>query len=71
MAKINSSGIFKISANPKYRGKHLVMIAGEVFAAKTAKEAVKIFDRLTKKYRNQTPTITYIPKADTLILWFS
>lgn len=44
------------------------MKTGKVFAAKTAQEARKIFDRVTHKYHNQTPAITYIPKADTLIL---
>ena len=63
-----SLDISKVMANPKYRGRHLVMITGKVFAAKTAKEARKIFDRVTKKYHNQTPTITYVPNVDTLIL---
>ncbi|MDI6794375.1 MAG: DUF5678 domain-containing protein [bacterium] len=58
-----------IFTDPDYRGKHIVMIAGEVFTAKTGKEASKIFDRVTKKYPGKTPTITYVPKEDTLILW--
>jgi len=51
-----------------YRGKHIVMIAGKIFTAKTGKEASKIFDRVTKRYPGKTPSITYIPKEDTLIL---
>lgn len=69
MPKKNSLDILRVMANPKYRGRHLVMITGKVFAAKTAKEARKIFDRVTKKYHNQTPTITCVPKVDTLILY--
>ena len=69
MHKNNSSKILQVISNPKYRGRHLVMIAGKVFVAKTGKEAAKVFDRVTKKYNKQIPTITYIPKADTLILW--
>ena len=55
--------------NPKYKGRHLILIAGKVFSAKTGKEAAKIFDVVTKKYPGKIPTITYIPKNETLILW--
>jgi len=58
----------KFLTEPKYRGKHIVMIAGKIYTARNAKQATKIFDRLTKKYPHQSPTITYIPKEDTLIL---
>jgi len=51
-----------------YRGKHIVMIAGKIFTAKTGKEASKIFDRVTKRYPGKTPSITYVPKEDALIL---
>lgn len=68
MPKIKSQDTLKVMSNPKYRGRHLVMIAGKVFAAKTAKEAARIFNEVTKKYSRKTPTITYVPKADTLIL---
>ena len=71
MPKISSLDTLKVISNPKYRGRHLVMIAGKVFAAKTGRGAAKIFDRVTKKYINQTPTIAYVPKADTLILCLS
>ena len=61
--------MINIMSDPKYRGKHIIMIAGKVFTAKTGTQANKILDELEKKYPNQTPAITYIPKADTLILW--
>lgn len=63
---INQKNIF---TSQRYRGKHVILISGKVFSARTGKEASKIFDRVTKKYPNRTPTITYIPKEDTLILW--
>lgn len=59
----------EIFTNPHYRGKHIVMIAGKIFTAKTGKEASKLFDRATKKYPGKTPTITYVPKENALILW--
>lgn len=58
----------KIFMEPRYRGKHIIMVAGKIFAAKTSEEASKIFDKVTQKYKGQSPTITYIPKEDTLIL---
>jgi hypothetical protein len=71
MSKKSLLDTLKVMSDPKYRGRHLVMIAGKVFAAKSAKEAARIFNKVTKKYSRQIPTITYIPKADTLILWIS
>ncbi|OGK09482.1 hypothetical protein A2767_04100 [Candidatus Roizmanbacteria bacterium RIFCSPHIGHO2_01_FULL_35_10] len=55
--------------NPQYRGYHVVVIAGKVFKAKTGSKASKILDEVHKKYPRETPDITYIPDADTLILW--
>lgn len=63
-----SGDIKKIFQDPKLKGKHIVMIAGRIFAARTGKEAVKIFNKVTKQYPNQQPTVTYIPKEDSLIL---
>ncbi len=59
----------QIMGDLKYKGKHVIVMAGEIFTAKTGKEANKILDRLEKQYPSETPAITYIPKADTLILW--
>lgn len=53
----------------RYRGLHVVVIAGKVFTAKTGNEANKVLDRLEKQYPHEIPAITYIPKSDTLILW--
>jgi len=59
----------KIISNPRYKGKHVIVIAGKVFTARTGKEASKILSKVEKKYPREIPAITYIPKADTLILW--
>jgi len=58
-----------IMSNPAYKGRHIIFVSGKVFTAKTGSEANKILDRLERKYPNEVPAITYIPKADTLILW--
>ena len=64
MTKKSKNSLFQ-----KYRGKHIIIIAGEVFASTTGKDAAKIFKKIIKNHPNQKPTITYIPKEDTLILW--
>ena len=54
----------------QYRGYHVIVVAGKVFKAKTGETASKILDEVRQKYPREIPAITYIPDADTLILWF-
>ncbi len=61
--------LVKALLNPQYRGKHIVMIKGKIYTAKSGREASLLFDRLTQKYPRHIPTLTYIPKEDALILW--
>jgi len=61
--------MIKIMGNPAYKGKHVIFVAGKVFTAKTGDEANRVLDMIDKKYPKEIPEITYIPKADTLILW--
>lgn len=58
----------KILANPKYKGKHVVVVDNKIFSAVTGQEASRIFKQVVKNYPKKKPTITYIPKEDTLIL---
>lgn len=55
--------------DPRYRGYHVVVVAGKVYKSKTGKGISKILDNTEKKYPKDIPAITYIPDADTLILW--
>lgn len=57
----------RVAANPRYRGKHLVVVGGKVFVARSAAEAPRLFDRVTRTHRRATPTLVYISKADALI----
>lgn len=59
----------QILNDPKYKGKHVIVVAGQVFTANTGDGASKILDEVDHKYPDQIPAITYIPDADTLILW--
>jgi len=59
----------RLTANPRYRGKHLIVVKGKVFVARSASDAPRLFDRVTRAHRRTTPALLYIPKADALILW--
>ena len=70
MKKNNTSPslLVKIYQDPKYRGKHVVVINDKIYATKTGKAKSLLLEKLLKQYPDKTPIITYIPKADTLIL---
>lgn len=54
----------------KYWGKHVIILGGKIYPAKNGAGASKLLERLVKKYPSETPIITYIPKAEALILFF-
>lgn len=45
------------------------MVGEKVFTANTGDGAGRILERVRRKYPKATPAVTYIPDADTLILW--
>lgn len=52
----------------KYKGKHLLMVKGKVVAAGKWEKVSRAFDQVIKE--GKTPTLAYVPKADSLILMF-
>lgn len=60
----------KASMNPKYKGKQVIVVGDEIHVLSTrSKEArKKLITSLVEKYPEATPTITLIPKDNTLIL---
>ena len=64
----NDSLMYKIFGDPKYKGKHVIVVADQIYTARTGKQAQKILEMVNRKYPKETPAINYIPKADTLIL---
>lgn len=58
-----------VYANPRYRGKHLIIAGGEIFVARSAAEAPQLLNRVMRSYPHATPTLVYVPKADALVLW--
>lgn len=63
----NQTLLNKAYGDKQYKGKHIVIAGGKIFASKTAKKAGDILDEVIKKFPKDTPNITYIPQADTLI----
>lgn len=59
----------EIFQNPRYRGKHIILVADKVFTSKTGEGAAEILAKVRKKYPHETPEIAYLPKAHSLILW--
>jgi len=55
--------------NPRYRGKHVILISGKVFTANTGEGASDILEKVRKRYPKETPEVAYLPKAHSLILW--
>lgn len=60
--------LVEIYQNPRYKGKHIIIMGGKVYATKTGKAKTKLLHELLNKHPKDTPTITYIPKVDSLIL---
>lgn len=50
-----------------YKGKIVAVMGNKIFSAKNGKQAEKLIAKLEKDYQ-KPPLVTYIPKADTLIL---
>lgn len=55
--------------NPRYRGKHVILVAGRLYTAKTGEGAARILKNLEETHPNVTPEVAYLPKARSLILW--
>lgn len=60
----------RVYKNPKYKGQHVIIIGGKVFATKTGRASSDLLEKLLKKYPKEIPSITYIPTEDSLILFF-
>lgn len=60
--------LIKRLSQPRYRGKHIVVMGKKIFTARTGHQASALLDSLTRKYPHQSVTVSYISKADSLIL---
>ena len=59
----------KVLSDPKYKGKHVVVVEDQIFTANTGDGARQILERVRREHPGKVPAVTYIPDADTLILW--
>jgi hypothetical protein len=66
--KTKKVDMLQVMSNPRYRGKHIIAVAGKIFTAKTGDGAAQILAEVRKRYPQQTPAVTYIPEADVLIV---
>ena len=60
--------ISKVYAEPRYGGKQVIIIHGQIFPTAGGTASFRKLKSLLKRYPRETPTIVYVPKADTLIL---
>lgn len=63
-----ASLIAKVYANPRYRGKRVIIIHGKAFPSSGRTMGFRALQSLLKRYPGETPTIVYVPRAETLIL---
>lgn len=55
--------------NPRYRGKHVILVGGKIYTAKTGEGVEEILKKLEKTHPKEIPEVAYLPKARSLILW--
>jgi hypothetical protein len=68
VVKNSSKVMLNVMSNPRYKGRHIVVVKGKVFTAGTGKQVNKLLDRLELQYPHDRIALTYIPRGDTLIL---
>jgi len=66
--KTTNQLLSKVFKDPKYGGKHVIIIGGKVYATKTGAAASELLEKLLKKHPKEVPNITYVPGEETLIL---
>lgn len=54
--------------NPRYHGKIIVAAGGEVHGTYKEERAVQLLKKLEKKYPDETPKTTIIPKGGMMML---
>ena len=67
-SKSTASLIARVYANPRYRGKRVIIIHGKTFPTAAGIQGFRKLKALLKRYPEDHPTIVYIPSAETLIL---
>jgi hypothetical protein len=58
----------RVLRSSSYRGKHVILVHGKVYASSSGAEVNRLFDRIVREFPGETPTLAYIPQADSLVL---
>jgi hypothetical protein len=58
----------RVLRSASYRGKHVILVHGKVYAATSSVEMRRLFERVIKEFPGETPTLAYVPRADALVL---
>ena len=67
-SRATASLIAKVYANPNYRGKRVIIIHGTAFPSAGGKRGFRQLAALLQRYPEETPTVVYVPQAESLIL---
>jgi hypothetical protein len=57
----------EVSKDPKYSGKHVIIIGGKIHATNTGVASSELLEKLLNKYPKEVPEIAYIPREEVLI----
>lgn len=60
--------ISQVYADPRYRGKKVILVGETIVPTAWGSSSVKRLKALLRDHPGETPTIVYVPKAETLIL---
>ena len=67
-ATTTAAALKRVLTSRSYRGKHVILVGGKVYAASSGRQLTRLFDRLVKEHPGETPTLAYVPAAQTLVL---
>jgi hypothetical protein len=66
MTQAKKDMIAKVYTTPRFRGRRVIIIHGKAHASPTGTAGFKTLKHLLRRYPQETPTIVYVPKAETL-----
>ncbi len=54
--------------NFRYRGKIVIEAGGRIFSTRSGERAQELLKKVKKKYPEDVPTLTYLPKKDEVVI---
>ena len=52
--------MIKLIGNSKYKGEHVILVAGKISTVRTELQVNKVLERIERKYLKETPAIILI-----------